>query len=262
MKLDIYQIDTFTSKIFGGNPACVVPLPHWLSDNLLLKITKENAVAETAFFVDLGDTVHLRWFTPEIEMDLCGHATLAIAHCLKSILKYPGDNIKFKTLSGDLSVKVDKNSYHLDFPSRMPKPAKLPEIIKKALNLQPKAVYKSRDYVLEYESEDDIYSIKINRQVFDQINLDPGGVIVTAKGKHCDFVSRFFTPQASILEDPVTGSAHCSLIPFWASKLNKDKLDAIQVSERIGHLQCLNNKDRVIISGTAKTYSIGHFWTE
>jgi|TARA_Y100000385_G_scaffold243724_1_gene261357 PhzF family phenazine biosynthesis protein len=262
MKLDIYQIDTFTSKIFGGNPACVVPLPHWLSDNLLLKITKENAVAETAFFVDLGDTVHLRWFTPEIEMDLCGHATLATAHCLKSILKYPGDNIKFKTLSGDLSVKVDKNCYHLDFPSRMPKPAKLPEIIKKALNLQPKAVYKSRDYLLEYESEDDIYSIKINRQVFDQINLDPGGVIVTAKGKHCDFVSRFFTPQASILEDPVTGSAHCSLIPFWASKLNKDKLDAIQVSERIGHLQCLNKKDRVIISGTAKTYSIGHFWTE
>ena len=131
-----------------------------------------------------------------------------------------------------------------------------------SLNLQPKAVYKSRDYVLEYESEDDIYSIKINRQVFDQINLDPGGVIVTAKGKHCDFVSRFFTPQASILEDPVTGSAHCSLIPFWASKLNKDKLDAIQVSERIGHLQCLNKKDRVIISGTAKTYSIGHFWTE
>jgi len=260
MKLELYQIDAFTDKIFGGNPACVVPLNDWLPDELLLKITQENAVAETAFFVDKGEKIHLRWFTPEIEMDLCGHATLATAHCLKTILKYPKDIIIFETLSGDLTVTVKNDLYTLDFPSRMPIVASLPEIIQSSLNIQPKKVYKSRDYVLVYDNEEDIKSIKINRQVFDQINLDPGGIIVTAKGKNCDFVSRFFTPQASIMEDPVTGSAHCSLIPFWSLRLQKNELTAIQISERVGILYCQNKKDRVLISGKAKTYAIGHLW--
>ena len=226
MKLELYQIDAFTDKTFGGNPACVVPLTYWLPDDILLKITKENAVAETAFFVDKGDKIHLRWFTPEIEMDLCGHATLATAHCLKSILNYPNDKIIFETLSGDLTVLVENDLYYLDFPSRMPVISELPETIKKSLNIQPKEVYKSRDYLLVYDTEQEIEKIKVNRQIFDKINLDPGGVIVTAKGENYDFVSRFFTPQALILEDPVTGSAHCSLIPFWSSRLKKNELNA------------------------------------
>ncbi|MTI87006.1 MAG: PhzF family phenazine biosynthesis protein [Balneolaceae bacterium] len=262
MKLELYQIDAFTDKTFGGNPACVVPLTDWLPDNILFNITKENAVAETAFFVDKGDKIHLRWFTPEIEMDLCGHATLATAHCLKSILNYPNDKIIFETLSGELTVLVENDLYFLDFPSRMPIASELPETIIKSLNIQPKEVYKSRDYLLVYDTEQEIESIKVNRQIFDRINLDPGGVIVTAKGENCDFVSRFFTPQASILEDPVTGSAHCSLVPFWSSRLGKKELNAIQISDRIGKLQCQNKKDRVIISGKAKTYSIGNLWIE
>ncbi|CAI8246919.1 MAG: putative isomerase YddE [Flavobacteriaceae bacterium] len=262
MKLELYQIDAFTDKTFGGNPACVVPLSHWLADDILLKITKENAVAETAFFVDKGDKIHLRWFTPDIEMDLCGHATLATAHCLKSILKYPKDKILFETLSGDLTVLVEDDLYHLDFPSRMPVVSQLPETIYKALNIPPKEVYKARDYLLVYDTQKEIEEIKINRHMFDKININPGGVIVTAKGENCDFVSRFFTPQASILEDPVTGSAHCSLTPFWSSRLKKNQLNALQISDRGGTLQCQNKKDRVLISGKAKTYSIGTLWTQ
>lgn len=260
MKYDLYQIDAFTNKIFGGNPACVVPLDNWLPDDILLKIAKENAVAETAFFVNKGHKIHLRWFTPEIEMDLCGHATLATAHCLKTILNYEGNTIIFETLSGDLTVLVDKDLYKMDFPGRMPSPDILPKNIENSLNIKPKEVLRSRDYVLVYDSETDVKNIKIDRQLFDQINLDPGGVIVTAEGDNCDFVSRFFTPQASILEDPVTGSAHCSLIPFWAERLNKKDLSALQVSERIGTLFCEDKGDRVIISGQARTYSIGNFW--
>ena len=203
----------------------------------------------------------MRWFTPEIEMDLCGHATLATAHCLKSILNYPKDKLIFKTLSGDLSVSFKDDLYSLDFPSRVPIVSKLPEIIKRSLNIQPKEVYKSRDYLLVYETEKEVKNIKIDKQIFDQINLDPGGVIVTAKGNNCDFISRFFTPQASILEDHVTGSAHCSLIPFWSLKLGEKELNALQISPRIGKLQCKNKKGRVI-SGKAKTYSIGNLWTE
>jgi len=262
MKLELYQIDAFTDKIFGGNPACIVPLKEWLPDEILLKITQENAVAETAFFIDKGDKIHLRWFTPEIEMDLCGHATLATAHCLKSILNYPKDEIVFETLSGDLTVLCEDGYYYLDFPARMPVKAELPEEVRLALNIQPKEVYKSRDYVLVYESEEQIKNINIDRQTFDQINLDPGGVVVTAQGEDCDFVSRFFTPQASILEDPVTGSAHCSLIPFWSLRLGKEELSAKQISDRLGVLNCQNRGERVIISGQAKTYSVGNFWTE
>jgi PhzF family phenazine biosynthesis protein len=261
VKLELYQIDAFTDTIFSGNPACVVPLEKWLPDELLLKIAKENAVAETAFFVIEENIIHLRWFTPEIEMDLCGHATLATAHCLKTILDYPGDSIIFNTLSGKLTVTIENDWYNLDFPSRKPAAAVLPEIIKQALNIQPAEVLKARDYMLVYTSEQDIQNINVNRQIFDQINLDPGGVIVTARGESCDFVSRFFTPQASILEDPVTGSAHCSLIPYWSSILGKKRMAARQLSERGGKLNCVDLGERVIISGQAKTYSTGTLWT-
>ena len=260
--LDLYQVDAFTNSIFEGNPACIVPLPSWLPDEILLKITQENAVAETAFFVAKENKFHLRWFTPEIEMDLCGHATLATAHCLKTILKYPSNDIVFETVSGNLSVAVKDGFYFLDFPSRIPVPAALPELIEKSLNIPPKEVYKSRDYVLVYDTEQEVKNIKINREVFDQINLGTGGVIVTSKGTSCDFVSRFFTPQASILEDPVTGSAHCSLTPLWAKKLHKKELTAQQLSKRKGVLNCLDKNDRVIISGQARTYSIGKIWID
>lgn len=260
MELNLYQIDAFTDEIFRGNPACVVPLQEWLPDELLLKITRENAVAETAFFVDRGHHIHLRWFTPEIEMDLCGHATLAAAHALNTIMGYGKDEIIFETASGKLTVSVKDNIYSLNFPSRKPTPAPLPEIIGRSLNIQPSAVLKSRDYILIYGSEQEIKDIVIDRQVFDKINLDPGGVVVTAPGDHADFVSRFFTPQSTILEDPVTGSAHCSLIPYWSGQLDKTDMLAIQVSDRTGTLYCCDRGDRVIISGKARTYSIGKIW--
>lgn len=262
MTYKLFQIDAFTDTVFGGNPACVVPLQQWLPDDILLKITKENAVAETAFFIDKGDKIHIRWFTPEIEMDLCGHATLATAHCLKTILGYQRDEIVFESLSGDLTVLVADGLYQLNFPARMPEESTLPPNIAQALNIQPIEVLKSRDYVLVFENEAAIRNLKIDRNLFDQIKLDPGGVIVTAKGDNCDFVSRFFTPQAAILEDPVTGSAHCSLIPFWATRLNKQELFAMQISERLGKLYCKHQGDRVIMSGHAKTYSVGEFWLD
>lgn len=260
MELEIYQVDSFTEQVFHGNPACVVPLKNWLPDETLLKIARENAVAETAFFIDKGDFIHLRWFTPEIEMDLCGHATLATAHCLVAHLNYQKNRIIFDTQVGPLKVNVEDGVYYMDFPSRMPEPTALPDIIERSLNIKPKEVFKSRDYVLLYESEQDITNIRIDRSIFDLINLDPGGVVVTAAGTDSDFVSRFFTPQSSILEDPVTGSAHCSLIPFWAKRLTKDNLLALQLSERGGKLYCENKPDRVIIAGKARTYSVGRFW--
>lgn len=261
MKLDLFQIDAFTTELFRGNPACVVPLASWLPDEILLQITKENGVAETAFFVQTGDEIHLRWFTPEIEMDLCGHATLAAAHALKTILNYPKDSIVFTTVSGQLTVKVNNGTYTLDLPARKPIPYKLPEIIKEAINIRPVDVLKSRDYVLIYETEQDVRNFVVNRQLFDQINLDPGGLVITARGNEFDFISRYFTPQSTILEDPVTGSAHCSLVPYWSEKLNKKDLTAFQASERSGILHCCDRGDRVLISGSARTYSIGTLWT-
>ncbi|MEL6538473.1 MAG: PhzF family phenazine biosynthesis protein [Bacteroidota bacterium] len=260
MVYPLYQVDAFTSAVFGGNPACVVPLKEWLPDEVLLKITQENAVAETAFFIPQAEGFQLRWFTPEIEMDLCGHATLATAHVLQAHLGHTAFPVQFHTASGLLSVDYQNGFYHLDFPSRMPVPAELPAEIWQALSIPPKAILKARDYVLVYESESDIRNMEVDRQVLDQINLDPGGVVVTAPGDRVDFVSRFFTPQASILEDPVTGSAHCSLIPYWAGQLGKSTLSALQLSDRVGSLQCEDREDRVQISGQAVTYLKGELY--
>ena len=258
MKLPIFQIDAFTEKVFIGNPACVVPLENWLEDNILLKIAQENAVAETAFFVRKGKNYHLRWFTPDIEMDLCGHATLASAHCIISELKLESEKVIFETVSGELEVSIKNESYLMDLPRRDPISATLPNEIKNALNIQPKKILKARDYMLVYENQKEIEDIVIDREVFDQININPGGVIVTAKGNNCDFVSRFFTPQATILEDPVTGSAHCTLTPYWSKILKKTKMNAKQISKRKGELICELKKNRVKISGKAKTYLKGH----
>ncbi|MBK3518876.1 PhzF family phenazine biosynthesis protein [Carboxylicivirga marina] len=262
MKLPIYQIDAFTDEIFGGNPACVVPLQDWLPDELLLKIAKENAVAETAFFVMGKSSIHLRWFTPDLEMDLCGHATLATAYVLKVHLDYEPEVIVFDTLSGELKVECHADMLTLDFPTREPVRAELPQAIKEAISTQPDAVLVARDYVLVYPSQSMVENIQIDRHKFDEIDLGTGGVIVTSKGTQCDFVSRFFTPQATILEDPVTGSAHCSLIPYWSKKLNKQDLVAMQLSDRKGTLYCHNNGKRVQISGKARTFMVGHIWVD
>ena len=257
MKLQLFQVDAFTGEVFKGNPACVVPLREWLKDEILLKIAQENAVAETAFFIDKGDHFHLRWFTPEIEMDLCGHATLATAHVIISELNYNRKEVIFESESGILVVTEAQGIYTMDFPSRPPLSAELPYNIRQSLNIPPQAVFKARDYVLLYERQEEVENIEIDRVLFDQLNLDPGGVIVTAKGEKVDFVSRFFTPQASILEDPVTGSAHCSLIPFWSERLKKTQMTAHQVSDRGGTLYCDLKDNRVLISGNAKTYLRG-----
>ena len=259
MDYSIYQVDAFTDSLFKGNPACVVPLDRWLDDDVLLNVAKENGVPETAFFIKKNNEIHLRWFTPDIEMDLCGHATLATAHVIKKHLHYQGEILNFKTLSGDVKVSISNDKYFLDFPSRMPVENSLPNNLKEALNLIPNRVLKSRDYVLVYENEAAIRNIQIKRNLFDTLDLGTGGVVVTSQGEKVDFVSRFFTPRATLMEDPVTGSAHCSLIPYWASKLNKERLSAQQLSERGGTLICENLGDRVLIGGEARTFLEGTF---
>ncbi len=262
MQLPLYQIDAFTEKVFGGNPAAVVPLQSWLSDDLMLKIAQENAIAETAFYIEREEHIDLRWFTPEIEMDLCGHATLATAHCLYKYRGYEKDPILFRTNSGELNVTRKGGRYVLDLPRRVPEKASLPSAIADALSLQPNAVWKARDYLLIYDHEEEIANLKVEQSILDQINLDPGGVIVSAPGQEVDFVSRFFTPQASILEDPVTGSAHCTLIPYWAQQLSKRTLLAWQISARGGVLHCEDRETRVLVAGKARTYSIGTLHTD
>lgn len=275
-----YYIDAFTGPAATGNRACVIELDEWLPTEKMLELAKRNGLPETAFFVkqEGDDQYALKWFTPDIEMDLCGHATLATGYAISSLI-YPkinnsissGNNfssnsnknhcinrvLKFDTNSGEVAVEVAPDGrLTLDFPSRMPEPAKLPENIMNALNFKPLEVYKARDYVLLYSGVDQIENIEINRAEFDLINMDPGGVIITApaagsKYTDCCFVSRFFTPQATILEDPVTGSAHCSLIPFWAKRLGKSDLTARQLSKTGGILYCKDQGERVKISGYA-----------
>lgn len=255
MVLQSFQVDAFTDRIFSGNPAAVVMLEERLPDSTLKKIAQENLMPETAFILPEGTGYSLRWFTPDIEMDLCGHATLASAHILFSWYKYMGEEIVFHTASGAISVRRDGDAYAMDFPVREAVKSPLPEEVYDSLNIKPKEVYKARDYMLVYSKQEEIEMIEIDRSVFDEINMDPGGVIVTAPGMDCDFVSRFFTPQATLLEDPVTGSAHCTLAPYWAKRLNKKTLTAMQLSKRGGVITCSLENGRVIIKGKAVIYS-------
>ena len=259
MRYPIYQINAFSDQSFGGNSACVVPLTAWLPDEVMLAIAKQNAVAETAFFIEQGTSVALRWFTPDHEIDLCGHATLATAHCLIEHRNYTTQPIHFTTQSGSLYVSVQQGRYQLDMPSRPGTVSSLPKVIAQALSIQPQTVYKARDYLLVYNNQSEIEALEIDRPVFDQINLSTGGVIVTAPGDKHDFVSRFFTPQATILEDPVTGSAHCTLVPYWAKQLRKTSLRACQCSARRGELWCEDQDERILVSGLARTFSAGTF---
>lgn len=260
MKLQLFQVDAFTDRLFGGNPAAVVPLKEWLSAPEMQKIAAENNLAETAFFVPQGENFELRWFTPELEIDLCGHATLATAHILFTELGYHRGSVHFHTLkAGTLTVTRSSNLYTLDFPSRPALASKMPAGLLAAMGGKPPfEVWKSRDYMLVYESEADVLALKPDFVAMSKIDMM--GVIATAKGDHSDFVSRFFIPAAGINEDPVTGSAHCNLIPYWANKLGKTELHAFQVSARRGELWCSLKGDRVLMSGKAVTYLKGEIY--
>lgn len=257
MTIPIYQADAFTDKLFGGNPAAICPLVQWLPDALMQKIAMENNLAETAFFVKNENGYLLRWFTPELEIDLCGHATLATAHILFTELGYAGNTINFDTLkAGKLVVTRNGDKYSMNFPSRPPFAADIPEDLVTALGgAQPKEVLRSRDYFLVYETEDEIRNMVPDHSLLAKI--DTLGIIVTAPGKDVDFVSRFFAPAAGVPEDPVTGSAHCNLIPYWANKLGNNTLRAYQISPRKGELWCELKGDRVVMAGKAVTYLRG-----
>ena len=258
MTLDIYQVDAFANTQFRGNPAAICPVHSWPNDSVMLQIAKENNLAETAFFKHESDNIfHLRWFTPEIEMDLCGHATLASAFVIFTYINPELKDVKFLTQSGPLVVEREAPLLKMSLPSRPALPSTLPDTISRALSKQPKEVFKARDYVLVYETEDDIRQLKVSSSILEDINIDPGGIIVTSKGDHSDFVSRFFTPGAAVFEDPVTGSAHCTLTPFWAERLGTNKLHAIQCSERTGQLWCELVDDRVVLRGEVVSYLTG-----
>ncbi|MFX0555920.1 PhzF family phenazine biosynthesis protein [Maribacter sp. CXY002] len=258
MKQKIFQIDAFTDRIFRGNPAAVCILDGWLSDDVMQQIAAENNLAETAFAVKNEDSYELRWFTPEVEVDLCGHATLATAFVIFHYYYHKNNTIRFiSPRSGELFVEKKSNgSFSMDFPSD-----KLTEIetimdIIEAIGLSPLKSFKGKtDYMLVYDNQEEIENIKPNFHLLDE--LDCRGVIVTAPGKEVDFVSRFFAPKCGIPEDPVTGSAHTTLSPYWSKQLNKSVLTAKQLSKRGGILTCEYLGNRVKISGKAVCFLIG-----
>ena len=256
MELPIYQIDAFTSAVFAGNPAAVCPLSQWLPDEQLQAIASENNLSETAYFVRQGDRFHLRWFTPAVEVDLCGHATLASAYLLFHELGQKGDTVQFETKSGELVVKRDGDLLKMDFPSRPPVRVDDPHPeLMGALGGLPLEILAARDYLVRYQSAEDVLGLAPDMEALKRVNRF--AVIVTAPGRDCDFVSRFFAPAKGVPEDPVTGSAHCTLIPYWADQLGKTKMTARQVSRRGGELGCTLNGGRVEIAGRAALYLKG-----
>ncbi|UCG27871.1 MAG: PhzF family phenazine biosynthesis protein [Bacteroidales bacterium] len=255
MTIPIYQVDAFTDKLFGGNPAAVCPLSEWPDTSVMQNIATENNLSETAFFVKNDSFFHLRWFTPKVEVDLCGHATLASGHVLFNHLGHPGNEILFRSQSGPLKVLRNKDLLTLDFPASNYEPVSRTESLAKALGAKPSEVFKSRDYLVLFPDEKTIVELQPELELLKK--FDVLGIIVTAPGERSDFVSRFFAPSVGINEDPVTGSAHTTLVPFWANKLRKNKLHAYQLSGRGGELFCELAGDRVHISGKAVTYLEG-----
>ena len=257
MKLTIYQVDAFSNKPFGGNPAAVCPLNEWLPDELLQQIGMENNLSETAFFVKADSGYHIRWFTPEFEIDLCGHATLASAYIIKNFVEPHLVEINFTTQKvGVLKAMAKDGVYTLDFPSRVPLSCKTPDQLFSSLGISTAVeVLKSRDYFVVLPNEEAVKNIEPDFTLMKE--LDAIGVIVTAKGKSADVVSRCFYPGAGILEDPVTGSAHCNIIPYWSDKLAKTKLFCKQLSPRGGDLHCELDGDRVLMSGKCVLYLEG-----
>lgn len=255
MAIRLYQIDAFTDRVFGGNPAAVCPLERWPGDALLQAIAAENNLSETAFFVPQSNQFHLRWFTPVIEVDLCGHATLASAWVIFNELEPTRTSVTFSTRSGDLTVQRDGELLVMDFPAYTLTACEAPEALIAGLGRAPQAVFASEDYLAVFASEDEVRQLQPNMQALAQ--LDRRGVIATAPSNNADFVSRFFAPRYGIPEDPVTGSAHCALVPYWAARLGKTRLHARQVSARGGELFCEARSERVQIAGRAAKYLDG-----
>lgn len=256
IKLKIYQIDAFTNKLFGGNPAAVVPLENWINEKMMQQIAAENNLSETAFFVKNNDIFEIRWFTPTVEIELCGHATLASAYVIFNFLKYTNDIITFNCKVGELVVRKEKNNFiTLNFPSDIGQPTSINEVFNKIFNNDWIEVQEARTkYLVELDSEEMVQNFIPD---FDLIKQLPKQLIITAKGNDVDFVSRFFAPNFGVNEDPVTGSAHCVLVPYWANKLQKNELNAIQLSNRKGYLACKFLNDRIEMSGEAVCYLTG-----
>jgi PhzF family phenazine biosynthesis protein len=261
MKYTLYQIDAFTDKMFGGNPAAVIPLEHWPDEELMQKIALENNLSETAYFVKTDAGYHIRWFTPQNEVDLCGHATLASAYVLKNFIEPHLQEVLFTTQNaGVLKVYVRDECYTLDFPSRMPVACEVPETLLKSLGVMNVVeVLRSRDYFVVLPNEEAVQDLEPDFSLMKE--LDAFGVIATAKGHSADVVSRCFFPNAGIPEDPVTGSAHCSIVPYWCEKLGTQKIAARQISKRTGDLYCELAGDRVLISGKCVLYMQGGIMT-
>lgn len=253
MKIPYYQVDAFASRLFGGNPAGVCLLDAWLPDATMQTIAFENGLAETAFLVPEGDGYGLRWFTPAVEVDLCGHATLAAAHVLGEHRGVTATPIIFHTQSGRMTVEREGSRWVLDFPSRPAEPA--PGSLEVGLGAVPAELYLARDYLAVFENEATVRALRPDLNAV--AALDVPGIIVTAPGDHCDFVSRYFAPRVGIPEDPATGSSHCTLIPYWAGRTGRKVLKARQVSARGGEIHCKLTGDRVRIGGEAVTYLAG-----
>jgi len=255
MDIPFYQIDAFTGTVFAGNPAGVCLLQDWLDDTVLQNIAAENNLPETAFIIPQDNEYAIRWFTPEIEIDLCGHATLASGHVIFKYVDTGREKVRFESKSGPLGVSLREDLLVMDFPSRMPEVCPAPQALIDGLDIKPIEVHLSRDYLALLENEEQVRSLSPD---MGRLNtLDCLGIIVTAPGDKVDFVSRFFAPRAGIAEDPVTGSAHSTLIPFWAKRSGKTKLHALQLSKRGGELFCEHLGERVAIGGQATTYLSG-----
>lgn len=261
MKLTIYQVDAFAEKPFAGNPAAIIPLEDWLDDDLMQQIAMENNLSETAYFVKnqgpVTEGYHLRWFTPGYEIDLCGHATLASAYVIKNFVEPHAAEIRFTTQkAGVLKASAKEGVYTLDFPSRVPQPCEVPSRLLKSLGLGTAVeVLRSRDYFVVLPNEEAVKNIEPDYEVMK--GLDSVGVIVTARGHAADVVSRCFYPGAGIPEDPVTGSAHCNIVPYWSGKLGKTTLFCRQLSPRGGELYCTLEGDRVLMRGKCVLFMQG-----
>ncbi len=255
LTLTMYQVDAFSQHVFSGNPAAVCPLESWLDDELMQHIAAENNLSETAFFVENAGEYHIRWFTPTLEVALCGHATLASAFVLFDILGFDGDSIVFQSKSGALKVSKDGDKFVLDFPKQTPVPCAVPQPIQQAFGDKVQACLKAEDYVVVLGEAADVVAAKPDMQCLKQLDLR--GVVITAQAEGYDFVSRFFAPNCGIDEDPVTGSAFTQLAPYWAEALGKHKLTAKQVSKRGGEVWCALAGDRVYIAGQAVLYLKG-----
>jgi PhzF family phenazine biosynthesis protein len=256
MDFRIFQVDAFTDKLFHGNPAGVCPLPEWLPAELMQQIAMENNQAETAFFVRGKERYEIRWFTPEVEVDLCGHATLAAAFVIFRFENYPDPVIEFSSRSGLLTVRKDGDSLTLNFPADKITRIPVPDELCAGMGVSPIEAYRGKDdFMLVYASAREIENLKPDMGLL--AGVPARGIIATAPGRDVDFVSRFFAPRVGIPEDPVTGSAHTTLAPFWAARLGKNELTAQQLSRRRGWLRCKLVEDRVEISGHARAYLTG-----